>query len=198
MNRNHLTLRTWVLLVVMMWSAMASRAATFRELTFDEMTTRAEQIFFGTVTTATSLKIGSGEIVTDFGFTDVELIKGNLLWSTTDIRMLGGTVGEITMSIAGAPTFAIGKRYVVFIAKNGRVMFPTLGGPQGIFEARTDKVTGEVTIYDYGGRPLTAIASESDTPRSAPRELDASGLPQKPAAMTKGALVNEIQKRLGQ
>lgn len=199
MNRHSLTMFVTVVILGMVFMGPPGRAATFERMDFDQITGGAEQIFFGTVSSASSMFAGSREIVTDFRFTDVELIKGELLELSPKVRMLGGTVGNTSLAIAGAPTFLTGKRYLVFIAGNGKVMFPALGGPQGIFEVRSDEISGEATMYDYGGRALTSLPI-STTERASTQKGSASqpGIAESSGRITKDAFVKAIQKRLGQ
>lgn len=199
MNRHLLMLFTKVMIFGMAFVVTTSRAASFERMNLDQIMVGAEQIFLGTVGSASSVFASSREIVTDFNFVDVELIKGILLAPSPQIRMLGGTVGNISLTIAGAPTFVIGKRYLVFIAGNGNVMFPTLGGSQGIFEVRLDNSSGEATMYDYGGRALTSLPSGTIEPASTQKGAEAlPGFAVSSKAITKEAFVKAIQKRLGQ
>jgi hypothetical protein len=178
-------------------AATGLHAASFEPLDIGELSSRAEQIFVGTVEASTSGRAFTGQVVTDFTFVDVEPIKGADGASRLDVRMLGGTAGETTVSIAGAPTFRIGERYVVFIQGNGRVMFPTLGGPAGIYPVRPDPLTGQQKVFEYGGRPLTALAF-GDSPPSRPKDLAAPDYGPAAEPMALEAFVAEIRKRIAQ
>jgi hypothetical protein len=178
-------------------AATGLHAASFEPLDIDQLSNRAEQIFVGTVEASTSGRAFAGQVVTDFTFVDVEPIKGADGGSRLDVRMLGGTVGDATLSIAGAPTFHVGERYVIFMQGNGRVMFPTLGGPAGIYPVRRDPLTGQEKVFDYGGRPLTALPF-GDSPRSRPKDLAASDYGPAAEPMQLEAFVAEIRKRIAQ
>ena len=67
------------------------------------------------------------------------------------------------MTIAGAPDFVIGVRYLVFVAGNGSVIFPVVGGHQGIFQIRPDPQTGRSNVYDYSGRPIIDLPASKGT-----------------------------------
>jgi hypothetical protein len=178
----------------LLWICLAfvtgARAATFEAMDFDRLADEAEQIFIGTVDAAIPLALRPRHIVTDFRFVDIELVKGQPPGPTAMVRMLGGTVGDLQLAIPGAPTFRVGQRYLVFIAGNNRVMFPTLGGSQGIFQVRRDWVTGQTQVFDYVGRPVSA-ASLLDPLATTPKSL--AMVP----AMSKDAFVGEILMRLG-
>ena len=170
--------------------ATAARAASFEAMDFDRLAHEADQIFIGTVDAAIPLALRPRHIVTDYRFVDIELVKGPPPGPTAMVRMLGGTVGDLQLAIPGAPTFRVGQRYLVFIAGNNRVMFPTLGGSQGIFQISRDWVTGETRVFDYGGRPVS-MPSLLDPLATTPKSLAIA------PAMSKDAFVGEILMRLG-
>jgi hypothetical protein len=188
----------WFLILAASLGPAGSRAATFEPLDFDQLTARAEQIFIGTVADARSSVSFLGAIVTDFTFVDLEPVKGDAAKSVTyDVRMLGGTVGDTTVAIAGAPTFSKGSRYLVFIEGNGRVMFPTLGGARGIYRVKRDEITGQWRMLDYSGRPLASLpfaSGRSAIPKEAVPRADYA--PETPW-LTRDAFVAEIRKRIG-
>lgn len=184
----------FIILASYVFALPITHATTFEPKDIENLPAEAEQIFIGTVSSMASHRTGHREIVTDFQFVDIELIKGTLTEGSPRIRMLGGTVGEETLSISGAPTFRLGVRYLVFIKDNGKVMFPTIGGPQGIFEVKADPSGGEPTIHHYGGRALTTLPGSVTTKSNAassPKVNEAAA-----RAMTKSAFVSEIQRRL--
>ena len=178
-----------LLWICLAWAAPV-RAASFEAMDFDRLVQQADRIFIGTVDAAIPRELRPRHIVTDFRFIDLEAVKGELPDITTTVRMLGGTVGDLRLAIAGAPTFRIGQRYLVFIAGNERVIFPTLGGSQGIFQIKRDSVTGEARVFDYGGRPVSEPAA-LDRLASRPKSL--AVVP----AMSKDAFVAEILMRMG-
>lgn len=172
---------------------LPSRATTFEPLGFDQLTARAEQIFVGTVTAANPTRTARGMIVTDFEFTDLEGVKGDVSAPRTSLRMAGGTVGRNTLTIPGAPTFRVGERYIVFVEGNGRVLFPTLGGPQGIFRLQVDSAKSRTLVLDYSGRRVQSLPGVARPKEASPRTDYAA----QQEAFTKEAFVAEIRKRLG-
>jgi len=185
------------LLAGLAFAALSSNAATFEALDFDQLSTRAEQIFIGTVVASTPVTTARGEIVTDFAFRDLETVKGAVQGAEASVRMLGGNDGARFVHVPGAPTFRVGQRYLVFIEGNGRVMFPTLGGSQGVFRMELDKASGRTMVLDYGGRPVTTLPSGSGLlarPKAVTATTDYA--PQA-VPFTKEAFVAEIEKRIG-
>ena len=185
------------LLAALALFALPARAATFEPLGFDQLTARAEQIFVGTVTAANPTRTARGMIVTDFEFADLEGVKGEVAAPRTSLRMAGGTVGRNTLTIPGAPTFRIGERYIVFVEGNGRVLFPTLGGPQGVFRLQVDNAKSRTLVLDYNGQPVQSLPAVAP-PLARPKEASPrAGFAAQQEAFTKEAFVAEIRKRLG-
>ena len=189
---------TLMVLVSLTLGAPSLDAITFQPKSFDELANEAEQIFIGTVRDATSRRTAKGAIVTDYMFGDLEVIKGDAPEPHASVTMLGGTVGNESMTIAGAPDFVIGVRYLVFVAGNGSVIFPVVGGHQGIFQVRPDPQTGSSNVYDYGGRPIIGLPASKGTlsnrsVESSPSGGDGSATP--PAVSTE-AFVRAIRRVL--
>ena len=184
------------LLAALALAALPARATTFEPLGFDQLTARAEQIFVGTVTAANPTRTARGMIVTDFVFTNLEGVKGEVAAKATSLRMAGGTVGRQTLTIPGAPTFRVGERYLVFVEGNGKVLFPTLGGPQGIFRMKYDAEKSRTVVLDYGGQPVASLPNPTPLaarPKEASPRTDFAAQQEQ---FTQEAFVAEIRKRL--
>ena len=160
-------------------------AASFEARDFDALAGEADQIVIGTVAATNSRRTGDRQIVTDYHFDDLEIVKGTVSNGSLTLTMLGGTVGADTLTVAGAPTFQRGLRYLVFVTGNGSVMFPLVGGHQGIFQIRTDATSGVSRVHDYAGRPVIRLPG-----RAANAEGD-SGEP-----MTRAGFVDAIRGRV--
>lgn len=132
-------------------------AASFESRDFDALAREADQVVIGTVAATISRRTGEREIVTDYRFDDIEVVKGSVPGKSFTLTMLGGTVGTETMAVAGAPAFKRDARYLIFVNGNGTVMFPLVGGQQGIFQVRKDSVSGTARVHDYAGRPVTRL-----------------------------------------
>ena len=184
------------LLAALALFALPAHATTFEPLGFDQLTARAEQIFVGTVTEANPTRTARGMIVTDFVFTDLEGVKGDVS-AKTSLRMAGGTVGRNTLTIPGAPTFRVGERYLVFVEGNGKVLFPTLGGPQGIFRMKYDNEKSRTVVVDYAGRPVASLPNPTP-PSARPKEASpGTSFAAQQEQFTQEAFVAQIRKRLG-
>ena len=71
-------------------------AISFEERDFDALAIEADQIVVGTVASTSSRRTGAREIVTDFRFAELQVIKGTVADNALTLTMLGGTVGTET------------------------------------------------------------------------------------------------------
>jgi hypothetical protein len=134
-----------------------SFATTVIPPSFDELVSRAQIIFEGTVTNVRSEWTGEGaqrHIVSYVTFKVDDTFKGNPGNQIT-LRMLGGTVDGETMEVTGAPKFKRGDRDVLFVENNGTQFIPLVGIMHGLYHVRKDASGGDV-IYKNDGSPLTA------------------------------------------
>ncbi len=131
-------LRLLVLLAVAGLALAVVRATTVIPPTFDELVTKAEMIFEGTVTGTRSEWTGEGSnrhIVTFVTFKIEDSIKGGGTSEYT-IRMFGGTVDGQTMEVTDAPRFKIGDRDILFVEHNGTQFIPLVGIMHGRFHVQ--------------------------------------------------------------
>ncbi len=128
---------------------------TFIAKDFDKLVAEAEEIFVGTVIATESRKLPSGAIVTDVTFSSLRVLKGGEGTGETILRVLGGTVGSETLKLAGVPRFELGVTYLVFSKGNGKVIFPVVGGDQGLFQIKRDPTTGDELVFDSYGMVIT-------------------------------------------
>ena len=137
----------------------AIHATTVIPPTFDELVSRAEIIFQGSVTDTRSQWIGEGaqrHIVTYVTFKVDDAIKGSPGASYT-IRMLGGTVDGQTMEVSDAPKFKKGDRDFLFVEHNGQQFVPLVGIMHGRFRVEHEQ-NGREIVATNGGEPLSHVA----------------------------------------
>ena len=169
-------------------------STTFEARDFNALVSEADQIVIGTVAAKNARRTGEREIVTDFRFDDVKVVKGAVPLASVTLTMLGGTVGTETLAVAGAPTFNVGVRYLVFVSGNGSVMFPVVGGHQGIFQLRKDGASGVSRVHDHAGRPALKLPG---LPGRAPG-ADADLAVVSGEALTETAFVDAIRGKLAE
>jgi hypothetical protein len=137
-----------------------ANATTVIPPTFEEMTDRAELIFVGKVVSSRAewRTVGIKRVIfTLVEFERQEVLKGEAGVSVT-LQFLGGTVGDVTLEIAGVPKFNAGDRVFLFVEGN-RVQFcPLVGVFHGKFGVRKDEKTGRDILVMHNGKPLCDVA----------------------------------------
>jgi hypothetical protein len=139
----------------------ATRGTTVIPPTFDELVSRAEVIFQGTVTDVRSQWTGEGaqhRIVSYVTFKVEDALKGAPGESYT-LRMLGGTVDGETMEVSDGPKFKVGDRDIIFVENNGSQFIPLVGIMHGRFHVDKDKETGREMITTNEREPLKDLSS---------------------------------------
>ncbi|HSE92482.1 MAG TPA: hypothetical protein VLF19_04180 [Methylomirabilota bacterium] len=170
--------RAFGLVVVALLSAPngPALAHSFLSKNFDQLVVEAEEIFVGTLTAASSSRLATGTIVTDLTFSGVQVVKGHSSSDVRTVRILGGTVGDLTLKIMGTPDFDRGRTYLLFSKENGRAILPFVGGAQGVFRVVPDATTGTELIVDARGHPM--VGSFGGAPgRGVAASRDGSGRP---------------------
>lgn len=146
-------LRSLFFLSLLSLAVPATQATTVIPPTFDELVTRAEVIFEGTVTGMRSEWTGEGvnrHIVTYVTFKVEDALKGTTGAEYT-MRMFGGTVGDKTIEVTDAPKFKIGDRDILFVEHNGTQFIPLVGIMHGRFHVQVDASgTNEKMTKDSG------------------------------------------------
>ncbi len=125
-------------------------ATTVIAPTFAQLVNEAEVIFQGTVTASRSVWVGEGaqrDIMTYVTFKVDDAVKGTP-GSIYTISMVGGTVGQDTMEISGAPKFKIGSRDLLFVQHNGQQFIPLVGIMHGRFRVQLDQSGRDVVMTD--------------------------------------------------
>ena len=135
-------------------------ATTVIPPSFDELVSRAELIFQGSVSDVRSQWVGEGaqrHIVTYVTFNVADAIKGSPGASYT-IRMLGGTVDGQTMEVSDGPKFKKGDRNFLFVENNGKQFIPLVGIMHGRFRVEREQ-NGREIVATNRGEPLSDVAS---------------------------------------
>lgn len=149
--------RFFILMVAALLGGRAA-ATTVIPPSFNDLVTRAETIFQGTVADVRSEWTGEGgqrHIVSYVTFNVEDAIKGNP-GSKVTLNMMGGTVGAETMEVSDAPKFKVGDRDILFVENNGTQFIPLVGIMHGRFHVKKDE-TGRDVILTNDGAPLTDV-----------------------------------------
>lgn len=139
-------------------AAIVVRATTVIPPSFDDLVSRAQLIFQGTVTDVRSEWVGEGgqrhirSLVTLKVDDSVKGKPGNQV----TLEMMGGTVGNETMTVSDAPTFKVGDRDILFVENNGTQFIPLVGIMHGRYRVQKDE-SGADSVFTNEGKPLTSV-----------------------------------------
>jgi hypothetical protein len=148
------------ILLLALCGIVAAQATTIVPPTFEEMAARADLIFVGTATNSRSEWRTNGTdraIFTLVTFNTQEVLKGPQTPSVT-LQFLGGTMGEVSLDVAGVPRFFSGERVILFVENNGAQFCPLVGVFHGKFAIKRDEKTGREIVVMHDGRPLKDVA----------------------------------------
>ena len=79
--------------------------------------------------------------------------------AVTQLEFLGGTVGDLTMEVAGMPQFSSGQRSVLFVGNTVRAASPLVGFMHGRFRVERDLQNGVDRVRTFDGQSLGSTAS---------------------------------------
>jgi len=129
-------------LILSVFSALPAAATSMLPISLEQLSTRADLIFYGKIISNEVKKdTQSGQIATFTNFKIINLIKGNA-GNTHTIKQLGGfdKSSNTRLMIRGVPKFIVGEEYVVFLPKKSSLGFCSpLGLHQGSFPVSTEK-----------------------------------------------------------
>jgi hypothetical protein len=148
---------TIAVLLVILLTATSSAATTVERLTLDTLVKKASSIVVGTVRSSRTFWSDNRRLIlTTYNIEVAETMKGQPS-RIVELTTIGGTVGDVTLHVAGMPTFAKGESAVVFIEKSGA--FSTVVGlGQGKFAVNNGEVSNSMTGLEFPdgatGRPV--------------------------------------------
>jgi hypothetical protein len=145
-----------------------SAAPLAGQLSVDEMTDRAPAIVVGTVTSrrAEWEYYGASKlIVTKVTIAVEQSLKGSLP-RTIVLEVMGGTIGDETMTVSDVPPFRVGDRDVLFLNNHPHSVSPLVGSDQGRFRVINESATGVPRILTAGLAPLQPAAAAAAPARA--------------------------------
>ena len=83
------------------------------------------------------------EIVTQIELRGDEVLRGSLTGGLVTVQQIGGQVGDVTSTLAGAPSFVKGERVLLFLSARRNGTLGVTGLFQGKFSVERDPATGE-------------------------------------------------------
>ena len=128
-------------------TAACAFATTYAELTLDELTTRAETAFYGTVSEV-NVEERDGDPYTVVTFDVTRALTGEL-GETATLAFLGGTLDDgRSLVVTGMPQLSLGEEVIVF-AYDAPYYSPIVGFSQGLWRL------SEEGFRDETGRVLS-------------------------------------------
>jgi hypothetical protein len=126
--------------------------------TFPALVDRAGSVFRGEVIAQRAELVTRGAdraIFTHVTFRVVEVLKGTPAAVVT-LEFLGGTVGELTLDVAGMPQFTVGRQEIVFVENAGPQICPLVAMSFGRYRIQRDAAGTEFVARDNGA-PLISV-----------------------------------------
>jgi len=145
----------WAGLLALSLLLAPTAAALSRGIPLDEVFTRGEAVFVGTVVSSRAVW-GEGRkmIWTEYTFDVRETWKGEGA-SRRVVRVAGGTLDGRSVKLSHVPSFDVGGTYVLSAYGNDHLYgSPVVGTEQGMFREVIEEASGETLLVDSEGRRL--------------------------------------------
>ncbi|HTL67932.1 MAG TPA: hypothetical protein VL200_09745 [Lacunisphaera sp.] len=150
------TLTGMALAVALAASPLRSFGTTVQAPEFDQLVAQADYVVRATVKSIDSAwreKDGHRFIASRVTLDVKEVIRGTPP-SPLVLDMVGGTVGDDTLTVEGAPKFHVGDENILFVHGNGTVFYPLVAVMHGVYPIFRDRQTGREYALRSNGMPL--------------------------------------------
>jgi hypothetical protein len=179
-----------IMIVLLLAAVQASAALTASATTLERMSvakmTQAAQLVVRAQCVVNSTAWDGGEIWTFTSFAVEDSWKGapNGAAQQVTVRLLGGSVGNLTSTVSGVPRFRPGEEVILFLQNTARGDYSIVSWVQGTFRIHKDARSGaEIAVQD---------TEAFDTYDPLTRQFDAEGIRNLPV----GALRLRVQSAL--
>jgi hypothetical protein len=133
-----------ILVLLLLMTVSYSHATTVREVSIDEMLQKSELIFEGTATAVEVREDNQKRIRTCVTFEIGDSIKGQYGGRFITLSFLGGTIGDVTMTVSDMRLPQKGEHGIYFVESVGRRQAnPLYGWSQGHFVVEPDSAGSE-------------------------------------------------------
>lgn len=140
-------------LVLSLGASQPASGTTLMRMSLAQIT-QAAQVIVRARCIGNSTRWDAGEIWTFTSF-DVEETWSGSAPAQISVRLLGGSVGNLTSTVSGVPRFSPGEEVVLFLESTARGDFSIVSWEQGTFRIRRDAHTGdEVAVQDTADSPV--------------------------------------------
>lgn len=161
--RRSVVLRGLFLLGLSLFAGSPAGATTVESPDFSKLVARASSVFRGDVVGIRSELVTRGAeraIFTHVTFRVAEVIRGEPLQAEVTLEFLGGTVGDLSMEVAGMPTFEPGAREFLFVERSGPQICPLVAMAYGRYRVLRDAAGADYVARD-NGMPLSRLEDVS-------------------------------------
>src|SRR5262249_865717 len=152
------------LAILVLSLSIPARATTVERLNLDGLVKKSNRIVVGKVRSSRTYWSSNGKVILTSYTIDVqETIKGTAA-RTVELTTIGGTIGDLTLHVAGMPVFDKDENAVIFLESTG-VYSTVVGMGQGKFTGTNGEVSNKLSGLEFAdGRqarstrmPLTAF-----------------------------------------
>ncbi len=135
-------------ILLLLASVLSIHATTVKRMDLDTLVAGAQEIVVGMVRDSETYWSGNGRLILTRHTIEVsETLKG-VNDGTVEITTIGGTIGDLTLYVAGMPVFEPGEETVVFVEAAGP--FRTVVGlGQGKLSVADDFVSNSVSSLEF-------------------------------------------------
>lgn len=153
-------LRAWIIAVIfgVAFCASSAWATVVVPMSLETIADHAGQVLVGRVAEVHSYWAGPKRgIESKVSFEEVEFLKNGAPQDGRRFHLTvpGGSIGERTMRVVGAPVFQIGQRWLLCLLPEYRT-FPVVGIHRGAFRIVVGN-DGVARVWTASGQPVTAI-----------------------------------------
>ena len=139
---------SWLLILLLLTSVLSIHATTVKRMDLDGLVLGAQEIVIGKVRDSETFWSEDGRLILTRHTIDVsETLKG-VNDGTAEIVTVGGTIGDLTLYVAGMPVFKPGEDTVVFVEAVGPLR-TVVGLGQGKFSIADDFVSNSISNLEF-------------------------------------------------
>jgi len=129
-------------------TSIPAHATTVERLNLDSLVKKSNRIVVGKVRSSRTYWSSNGKLIlTNYTIDVQETIKGTPA-RTVELTTIGGTIGDLTLHVAGMPVFDTDENAVVFMEKSGA--YSTIVGlGQGKFTVMNGEVSNNISGLEF-------------------------------------------------
>jgi len=132
------------LVIALLLVALTTRASSIARMSIEQMT-RASSLIVRATCISSATRWQDGEIWTVTLFSPEDVWKGSVP-GTIEVRLLGGTAGNVTSTVEGVPRFRQGEEVVLFLEPTKYGDFSVVSWIQGTFRVARSERTGQKVV----------------------------------------------------